>query len=780
MKKWPIYTLLYFFFLAASCKQDKKNDEQYHQMLIQIDREISIMLDTVKQHYSVTELVTSGFHELGFKLMADSLKLDGNDTQKLHYGKLCIDYGDYEKGLEMISCIKSPNLLFDKAYYRLTAALNSMDTLVSKPLLDSLQQCLRLDYTKEHEASYLCMKGYHYHNCRNLTLAIETYKSVLDTLDKYKTYNIELLRTYRRIANSYNDLYGASVEVNKPNPYFFDKALYYYTQEKKNTKLLLGEKAFRLISNELTTALLDRRQAKHLVADCINRIYVAEDPDYLVTLNPIYFTAALELFASLPDSNKDSRYLDTLARKEFQKLKLVNQQVISAMSALRGNDIPIYSLTQSSMRNLIYHNYLGIAEAPKATDAELLHWSSLSKYNSVDFISVARKTYGADAEVATRLWCQLHEINLLGKIKHNYFLVAKSHVVLRELEKSFRPLQESLNRKVINNQQLRYLIEYCKSNDAAFVDYSLVRTMLQVIKIDSSGIHSWHASYSDDTFNRLFGKIPDSFSKVMETDNIRQFEEEGYELSKTLLLPYFPEHNLIISAEQRLEQLPFAALPLKVRHSKRWQDVEYIGNTKNIRYVPNVYTLLKSQNLVYNSGINILYSTADNARLPENVELIDYLKKTFSAKSNQNKFQQYGVLHIISHTTQDQHTVKFHLDKDTISVATDGLSPGLAILQGCKSSSGKRVVSGYLSLNRTLINNGTKATISSYWDADNASSVFYFKEFYKNLMSGLSASESMYKAQQAVKNNPKFVEWAKPYYWANWHLIGQDLTLTKN
>jgi CHAT domain-containing protein len=778
MKKRATYILLFFLILCASCKQGTKNNEQYHQMLTHVDRDISVMLDTIKQHYSVTELVKSGFHELGFKLMADSLKSDGSDAQKLCYGKLCIDYGDYENGLEMIASIKSPKLLFDKAYYRLTAALNSMDTLVSKPLLDSLQQCLRLNYTKEHEAAYLCMKGYHYHNCRNLTLAIEIYKSVLDTLDKYKIYNVELLRTYRRIANSYNDLYGASITAHRPSSSLFNKALFYYTQEKKNTKLILGDNAFRLISNELTTALLDRNHASDLVNDVINRLYVVEDSEYLITINPIYYSAALELFASLPDCDIDVNYLTKLNRKEFQKLKLVNQQVIGAMSALKGNDIPIYGLQQSSLRNLIYHSYQCNPERNQ-NDTQLLHWSSLSKNNSIDFIRIARSLYGTDAELAARSWVLLHELKLLGQIKNDNWLLSKSQKALTKLRGSFFPLIECLNKKALSKEQIRQLVSYCTENDAVFIDYSIERTILQVIKVDSSGLHSWHKTIDDETYIKLFESAPGMLGKLMEADNIMEYEKLGAELSDKLMLTNLCQHNIIISTEQRLEQVPFSALPVKINSAKRWQDIEYIGNTKTIRYVPNVYTLLKPKQLTHNKSIDILYSTADNARLPSNAELINYLSSNFSAKSNQQNINQYGILHIVSHTSPDQHTVKFYLDRDTISIATDGLSPDLTVLQGCKSSSGKLVVSGYLSLNRTFLYNGTKATISSFWDADNTSSAYYFKEYYKHYMKGESVSESIYKAQQSVKNNSMYAEWAKPLYWANWHLIGQDLTFSQ-
>jgi CHAT domain-containing protein len=174
-----------------------------------------------------------------------------------------------------------------------------------------------------------------------------------------------------------------------------------------------------------------------------------------------------------------------------------------------------------------------------------------------------------------------------------------------------------------------------------------------------------------------------------------------------------------------------------------------------------------------------IYLYATTAQLPDNIDLIKFLGTKHNAKFNAPALNQNGILHLISHTKPDVHAVKFLFDKDTISLNTNGLRPDMAILHGCRSSSGKLVFSGYLSLDRTFLFSGTKAVISSYWDADNASSVFYFKEFYKHLMAGKSTSESMYSAQKAVRNNPKYVEWSKPFYWAGWRLIGQDLVFSQ-
>ncbi len=774
-----VYVLL--ILLIVSCTNPKKQENSpYRELLGQVDHEVNTMIDSVKAHYTVTELITSGFREIGLRLMADSLKLDNNDEKKLYYGKICLDYGDYEEGLALINSIKSEHLQFDKTASRLTAALNSMDTLYSRPLLDSLRECLIKNYSKENEAEYLCLKGYHYHNSRDLQLAIQTYNSALDTLNKYNIKNIDLIRVYRRMANSYNDLYRLSKDKGAIKKRLFNKALYYYNQEHDEVNQQLGSNSLRLISNEITTAILDEENSNKLLVDAMNKLFVAEDSDYIVTLHPILFSAASESFTLSLKCDKNNDCISRLTKSQYQIFKLINQQTIGAMSSTNGNEIQIYNLGQSSFRNLCYHYYRPSHIDTTVQSLKLLQWSSLSKNNSIDILPIVKQIYGSDAPIATRSWKLLHEMHILAGIKNDSYMLRKSDSVLKILNNSFQPILASVNRPAIDSNQLSSLRYYCKKNDAAFFDYSLIGCHLQIIKVDSSGIHAWHKQYSDWVTNYLFYLIPERLSRLMEGDSVNTYEAIGSELCKELMLDNCPQHNLIISTEQRLEDVPFSALPTISKGSRKWNEISYLGNTKVIRYIPNIYTALKEQKTVQSPNINVLYSERDNAMLPKNIELIDFLKNEYHADINQKWAEDYCILHVVAHTSPDKHAVKFALKTDTISIESDNMSPRLAILQGCRSASGKMIASGYLSLNRKFLYDGTDAVISSYWDADNASSVYYFKEFYRHLMAGETVSESMHRSELSVKNNALYAEWANPMFWANWHQIGMDLTFTQH
>jgi hypothetical protein len=132
---------------------------------------------------------------------------------------------------------------------------------------------------------------------------------------------------------------------------------------------------------------------------------------------------------------------------------------------------------------------------------------------------------------------------------------------------------------------------------------------------------------------------------------------------------------------------------------------------------------------------------------------------------------------VIAHTQLDRvKNVKFALEKDTISIYSNRLNPDLAIMHGCQSGAGIKLGrEGLMSLPRMFLYNGSKSTISSFWDADNESSVEMFKVFYDQLSKGEAVSKALYNAQISIKNSTTYSEWASPYYWANWRVMGKDL-----
>lgn len=98
------------------------------------------------------------------------------------------------------------------------------------------------------------------------------------------------------------------------------------------------------------------------------------------------------------------------------------------------------------------------------------------------------------------------------------------------------------------------------------------------------------------------------------------------------------------------------------------------------------------------------------------------------------------------------------------------LSADLVVLSACETAAGKELRGeGLLSLNNAFIQAGSRSVVSTLWRVDDEASQFFMSRFYESLSDGLTASESLKQAQQALRMEPRF---SSPFYWAAFTLHG--------
>jgi CHAT domain-containing protein len=93
-------------------------------------------------------------------------------------------------------------------------------------------------------------------------------------------------------------------------------------------------------------------------------------------------------------------------------------------------------------------------------------------------------------------------------------------------------------------------------------------------------------------------------------------------------------------------------------------------------------------------------------------------------------------------------------------------------LSACETGLGRSFVGqGALGLRSAIISAGAQSVLVSLWKVDDAATNLLMSRFYENLWERkLNKATALENAQQAVAAVPEF---ANPYYWAGWTLIGR-------
>ena len=90
----------------------------------------------------------------------------------------------------------------------------------------------------------------------------------------------------------------------------------------------------------------------------------------------------------------------------------------------------------------------------------------------------------------------------------------------------------------------------------------------------------------------------------------------------------------------------------------------------------------------------------------------------------------------------------------------------LVVLSACETGLGNVTPTGVYGLQRAFKNAGVNSLLMTLWKVDDVATSVMMKEFYKNLLSGKSKTESFNLAIRAVKS-----EFSEPKYWAGFIML---------
>ena len=101
----------------------------------------------------------------------------------------------------------------------------------------------------------------------------------------------------------------------------------------------------------------------------------------------------------------------------------------------------------------------------------------------------------------------------------------------------------------------------------------------------------------------------------------------------------------------------------------------------------------------------------------------------------------------------------------------------LVVLSCCHSGRGEIKAEGVVGIARAFLGAGARSVLVSLWAINDEATMEFMKSFYQHLVNGRSASESLNRAMNSMRESDKFNE---VKYWAPFVLLGDDVTLESN
>lgn len=291
--------------------------------------------------------------------------------------------------------------------------------------------------------------------------------------------------------------------------------------------------------------------------------------------------------------------------------------------------------------------------------------------------------------------------------------------------------------------------------------------------------------------NGIYYHAPDVFSEVARP------------LSRLLLrgVPKVAE-TIIIPAGQ-LATLPFEALVIgKGRTVARFENFHYFVEQTSVSYEFSAGLLLQksAQRVAATKPIflcaPISFPEKDNlADLPATQQEVKSIASLFGegakvvvgpdaneALVKSGALSDYRYLHFATHGIVDESSPELSRIFLQEAGAEDGnifsgeifnlkLNADLAVLSACETGLGKYAQGeGVIGLSRALIYAGARSIVVSYWPVADASTADLMTAFYQQLVGRANARVALRNAKLKLVKSEQY---AAPYYWAPFVLIGQ-------
>ena len=285
-------------------------------------------------------------------------------------------------------------------------------------------------------------------------------------------------------------------------------------------------------------------------------------------------------------------------------------------------------------------------------------------------------------------------------------------------------------------------------------------------------------------------------------------EDEGKEVISSLSLCYkmfiAPVYDLlegpevIIVPDRSLYKVPFAALSEK-------EGAEYLSETHRIRLIPSLTTLKIIQDspegyhsntgalIIGNPKVNWLPSLPFARKEAEMVGRLMRVPPLVEEKATKQavleRIGSVSLIHFAAHGNAQRGEIA--LSPIPIPNSQNAIPPQeaymltmadvsrvkvrakLVVLSCCHSGRGEITAEGVIGIARAFLGSGARSVLVALWAIPDLATEQLMNRFYKHLVEGESASESLHQAMKWMRKNGR----NKMSEWASFTLIGDDVRL---
>ena len=331
------------------------------------------------------------------------------------------------------------------------------------------------------------------------------------------------------------------------------------------------------------------------------------------------------------------------------------------------------------------------------------------------------------------------------------------------------------------------------------------------------------SQFLDDNFRGL-GILPtkDCEDRSLNTINVQPLspaqkssarlrlveEDEEKEVISSLSLCYkmfiapvydlLEEPEVIIVPDRSLYKVPFAALSEK-------EGAEFLSETHKIRVIPSLTTLKIIQDspegyhsntgalIIGNPKVNWLPSLPFARREAEMVGRLMRVPPLVEEKATKQavleRIGSVSLIHFAAHGNAQRGEIA--LSPIPIPNSQNAIPPQeaymltmadvsrvkvrakLVVLSCCHSGRGEITAEGVIGIARAFLGSGARSVLAALWAIPDLATEQLMNRFYKHLVEGESASESLHQAMKWMRKNGL----RKMSEWASFTLIGDDVRL---
>ena len=311
---------------------------------------------------------------------------------------------------------------------------------------------------------------------------------------------------------------------------------------------------------------------------------------------------------------------------------------------------------------------------------------------------------------------------------------------------------------------------------------------------------------NDDSTHTASGEVSSAGFRLLETEEDEDLNPvpslaECYQMIIAPVANFLDEPELVIVPHRSLYKVPFAAL--------KDESEKHLSQTYRIRIVPSLSTLglIRDSPADYHSQTgalivgdpdvgDVLYKGCEenHCRLPsarKEAEMIaellgaePLLEERATKRAVLQRIPSVSLIHFAAHghaergeiaLAPERPTNATPCEKDYLLTMDDisqvQLRAKLVVLSCCHSAQGQVRAEGIVGIARAFLGSGARSVLASLWPIPDEATEQLMNRFYKHLVRGESASESLHQAMKWMRSNG----YADLGNWAPFMLIGDNV-----